>query len=76
MEAVHKWRQYLLGQFFIIHTDQKSIKELLQQVIQTPDQQVYVQKLLGFNFQIKYKPGSANKVADALSRVHEEIESL
>ncbi|KAH9687361.1 hypothetical protein KPL70_014745 [Citrus sinensis] len=38
-EAIHKWRQYLLGRFFIIRTDHKSIKELLQQVIQTPDQQ-------------------------------------
>ncbi|PNY01861.1 retrotransposon-related protein, partial [Trifolium pratense] len=40
-EAVLKWRQYLLGHFFIIRTDHKSIKELLQQVIQTPDQQAY-----------------------------------
>ena len=37
-EAVHKWRQYLLGHFFIIRTDQKSIRELLQQVIQTLEQ--------------------------------------
>ena len=38
MDAVYKWRQYLLGRFFVIRTDHKSIKELLQQVIQTPDQ--------------------------------------
>ena len=37
-EAVHKWRQYLLGHFFIIRIDQKNIRELLQQVIQTPEQ--------------------------------------
>ena len=37
-EAVHKWRQYLLGHFFIIWIDQKSIRELLQQVIQTLEQ--------------------------------------
>ena len=30
VEAVHKWRQYLLGRFFVIRTDYKSIKELLQ----------------------------------------------
>lgn len=68
-EAVLKWRQYLLGHFFIIRTDHKSIKELLQQGIQTPDQQAYVRKLLGFQFHIEYKPGASNKVADALSRV-------
>ena len=37
-EAVHNWRQYLLSRFFIIRTDHKSIKELLQQVIETPGQ--------------------------------------
>lgn len=49
-EAVQKWRQYLLGQFFIIRTDHKSIKELLQQVIQMLDQQAYIRKLLGYHF--------------------------
>ncbi|KAH9681158.1 hypothetical protein KPL71_026857 [Citrus sinensis] len=70
-EAVHKWRQYLLGHFFIIRTDQKSIRELLQQVIQTPEQQFYVRKLLGYHFRVEYKPGRTNSAADALSRVHE-----
>ena len=41
-EVVHKWQQYLLGHFFIIRIDHKSIKELPQQVIQTPNQQVYI----------------------------------
>ena len=67
-EAVRKWRQYLLGRFFVIRTDHKSIKELLQQVIQTPEQQVYVRKLLGYQFHIEYKQGISNRVADALSR--------
>ena len=48
VEAVQKWRQYLLGREFIIRTDQKSLKELLQQVVQTPDQHLYVRKLMGF----------------------------
>ncbi|KAE9606341.1 putative nucleotidyltransferase, Ribonuclease H [Lupinus albus] len=72
IEAVLKWRQYLLGHFFIIRTNHKSIKELLQQVIQTPDQQVYVKKLLGFQFHIEYKPDVSNRVEDALSRVPAE----
>ena len=68
--AVQKWGQYLLGQFFIIRTNHISIKELFQQVIQTPEQQAYVRKLLGFHFRIEYKTRSSNKVTDALSRVH------
>ncbi|GJT14703.1 ty3-gypsy retrotransposon protein, partial [Tanacetum coccineum] len=32
VEVVYKWRQYLVGRCFTIHTDYKSIKELMQQV--------------------------------------------
>ncbi|GKB40626.1 ty3-gypsy retrotransposon protein [Tanacetum coccineum] len=72
VEAVFKWRQYLLGRRFIIRTDHKSIKELMQQVIQTPIQQKYVRKLMGFDFAIEYKPGVLNQVADAFSRMYED----
>lgn len=41
-EAVKKWRQYLLGSFFVIRTDHRSLKELFQQVIQTLEQQYYI----------------------------------
>ncbi|XP_042035243.1 uncharacterized protein LOC121781586 [Salvia splendens] len=71
VEAVQKWRQYLLGREFVIRSDQKSLKELLQQVVQTPDQQLYVRKLMGYKFTIEYKKGSLNRAADALSRREE-----
>jgi hypothetical protein len=66
--AVKKWRPYLLGRKFIIHTDQRSLRELMTQVIKTPEQQYYLAKLLGYCYEIVYKPGSQNQVADALSR--------
>ena len=72
--AVLKWRQYLLGQSFVIRTDHRSLKELLQQVIQTPDHQAYVRKLLGFQFRIEYKIGITKYDVDALSRVLAEWE--
>nr|GEU83997.1 retrovirus-related Pol polyprotein from transposon TNT 1-94 [Tanacetum cinerariifolium] len=72
--AVYKWLQYLLGHHFTIHTDHTSLKELMQQVIQTPLQQKHVGKLMGFDFIIEYKPGVTNEVVDALSHVFEEEE--
>lgn len=37
-EVVRKWRHYLLGAEFTIRTDHRSLRELLNQTIQTPEQ--------------------------------------
>lgn len=74
-EAVKKWRHYLLGSFFTIRTDHKTLKNLLDQVIQTPEQQFFLSKLLSYSYDIVYKKGKNNAAADALSRIPEiEIE--
>lgn len=75
-EAVYKWWQYLIVKRFLIRTNHKSIKQFMQKVIQTQKQQQYVCKLMGFDFEIEYKPRVSNKVAHALSRVHEEDEMM
>ncbi|GJU03262.1 ty3-gypsy retrotransposon protein [Tanacetum coccineum] len=72
-EAIKKWRQYLLGRKFRVFTDQHSLKHLLTQRVQTPDQHKWITKLLGYDFEIHYKPGKDNRVADALSRVDTPI---
>lgn len=41
-EAVKKWRHYLLGTKFYIFTDHQSLKHILTQQIQTPEQQKWV----------------------------------
>lgn len=63
---------YLLGSHFIIKTNYKSLKNILTQVIQTPEHQTFLCKLLGFDFTVVYKPGKENVVADALSRSFED----
>ncbi|KAL0288691.1 UNVERIFIED_CONTAM: Retrovirus-related Pol polyprotein from transposon [Sesamum radiatum] len=46
-----------------------STYELVTQTIQTPEQQKWVTKLLGYSFEIHFKSGRKNVVADALSRL-------
>ncbi|MCH85732.1 hypothetical protein A2U01_0006582, partial [Trifolium medium] len=72
--AVQHWRPYLLGRRFVVYSDHKSLRHLLQQRITTADQQNWIVKLLGYHFEVVYKPGPDNKAADALSRMHDEVE--
>ncbi|KAL6349709.1 hypothetical protein AAG906_041116 [Vitis piasezkii] len=62
IHAIRTWRPYLLGQKFYIQTDQGASK-----------QQKWVAKLLGYDYEILYKPGRENSAANALSR--EEIKT-
>lgn len=75
-QAVHKWRHYLLGRHFIIKTDHRSLRELMLQVVQTQEQQFYLTKLMGFDYEIVYRTGKSNGAVDALSRQMEEPPQL
>ncbi|XP_052203138.1 uncharacterized protein LOC127808607 [Diospyros lotus] len=44
-----------------------AIIEAVRRIV-TPDQQKWVAKLMGYDYEIVYRPGAQNKVADALSR--------
>jgi len=66
--AVQHWRPYLLGRHFVVQTGHKSLKQLLQQKVINGNQQDWLAKLLGYNFDIVYKSGKENRGADSLSR--------
>lgn len=72
--AVQKWRSYFINGTFVIRTDQKSLKYLLEQKLSIPLQHKYLPKLMRFNYTIEYKKGLENKAADALSRKDEDGE--
>ncbi|XP_019225505.1 PREDICTED: uncharacterized protein LOC109207079 [Nicotiana attenuata] len=76
LSVVDRWRHYLQGSYFIIKTDHHSLKYLLEQRVTTALQQKGLTKLLGLDYEIQYKRGAENKVADALSRRQEEESEL
>lgn len=67
--AVNKWSQYLTGRSFIVKTNQKALKFLLEQKLHTGSQLKWITRLMQYDFVIKYKKGKENKVADALLRL-------
>lgn len=67
--AVQRWRPYLLGQKFLVRTNQRALKFLLEQRVIQPQYQRWLSKLLGYDFEVQYRLGPENKVADGLSRV-------
>lgn len=73
--AVTKWKHYLVGNHFIIKTDHQSLKYLLEQQLYTSLQYKWMSRLLGLDYEIQYKKGAENIVADDLSRREENIEA-
>jgi len=76
LHALKKWQPYLMGRHFKVKTDHDSLKYFLEQRLSSEEQQKWVTKMLGYDFEIIYKKGKQNVVADALSRKDEDVEAL
>ncbi|KAJ9536482.1 hypothetical protein OSB04_un000319 [Centaurea solstitialis] len=66
--ALKIWRHYLYGTKCTIFTDHKSLQHILDQKMLNMRQRRWVELRSDYDCKIKYHPGKAKVVADALSR--------
>ena len=66
--ALKIWRHYLYGTKCIIFTDHKSLQHIFDQKELNMRQRRWIELLNDYECEIRYHPGKANVVADALSR--------
>ncbi|GJS64287.1 putative reverse transcriptase domain-containing protein [Tanacetum coccineum] len=66
--ALKIWRHYLYGTKCTVFTDHKSLQHILDQKELNMRQRRWLELLADYDCEIRYHPGKANVVADALSR--------
>ncbi|XP_067629120.1 uncharacterized protein [Eurosta solidaginis] len=71
--AIKRFRMYIEGMEFKVVTDHASLRWLMQQQDLSGRLARWAIKLQGFNFSIEHKKGSENVIADALSRMYEDV---
>ncbi|GKC97162.1 putative reverse transcriptase domain-containing protein [Tanacetum coccineum] len=67
--ALKIWRHYLYGTKSVIYTDHKSLQYIFDQKDLNMRQRRWIELLNDYECEIKYHPGKANVVTDALSRI-------
>ncbi|GJU20863.1 reverse transcriptase domain-containing protein [Tanacetum coccineum] len=66
--ALKIWRHYLYGTKSVIYTDHKSLQHIFSQKELNMRQRRWIELFSDYDCKIRYHPGKANVVADALSR--------
>ena len=69
--VVEKFHHFLYGCHFILETDQKPLEAILSRSLNqaTPQLQCILIRILPYNFTVRYIPGLKNLLADCLSRL-------
>ncbi|GJS69320.1 putative reverse transcriptase domain-containing protein [Tanacetum coccineum] len=70
--ALKIWRHYLYGTKCTVFTDHKSLQHILDQKELNMRQRRWLELLSDYDCDIRYHPGKANVIADALSRKERE----
>ncbi|GJV79135.1 putative reverse transcriptase domain-containing protein [Tanacetum coccineum] len=70
--ALKIWRHYLYGTKCTVFTDHKSLQHILDQKELNMRQRRWLELLSDYDCEIRYHPGKANVVVDALSRKERE----
>ncbi|GKD98327.1 putative reverse transcriptase domain-containing protein [Tanacetum coccineum] len=66
--ALKIWRNYLYGTKSVIYTDNKSLQHIFSQKELNMRQRCWIELFSDYDDEIRYHPGKADVVADALSR--------
>ncbi|GJY63028.1 putative reverse transcriptase domain-containing protein [Tanacetum coccineum] len=66
--ALKMWRHYLYGTKCVVFTDHKSLQHILDQKELNMRQRRWLELFSDYDCEIRYHPGKANMVDDALSR--------
>ena len=73
VHALVRWRHFLLGHHFKLHTDHRSLQYIFTQPNLNARQRRWMELLCEYNFEVRYVQGKENVVANALSRRRHEI---
>nr|GEU30313.1 putative reverse transcriptase domain-containing protein [Tanacetum cinerariifolium] len=71
--ALKMWRHYLYGIKCVVFTDHKSLQHILDQKELNMRQRRWLELLSNYDCEIRYHPGKANVMADALTRKEENF---